>query len=219
MATTITPVQGNNIKTSLLMDLTLGTTTYYISTAYDTITYDGNDYQYLGAFLGLSQIQEDLKTTNGDVNITLTGVPDTYLDQVLGAPIKGGTAIVYRAFYNDDYTLDSANVFQRFKGIITNYAIDEEMDILEGNQTATVSIACSSINTILENKVAGQRSNPEDRVKFFPGDQTFKHVPDLMGVSFDFGKEYNGYSGGGGYGGGGGGGGYGGGYGINFNMR
>jgi len=206
MATTITPVQGNNVKSSLLIDLTLGTTTYYISTAYDTITYNSNDYQYLGAFLGLSQIQEDLKTTNGDVNITLTGVPDTYLDQVLGAPIKGGEAVVYRAFYNDDYTLDSANVFQRFKGIITNYAIEEQMDILEGDQTATVSISCASINTILENKIAGQRSNPEDRTKFFPGDQTFKHVPDLMGVSFDFGREYNGSAGGGGgYGGGGGG--------------
>ena len=219
MATTITPVQGNEIKSSLLIDLTLGTTTYYISTAYDTITYDGNDYQYLGAFLGLSQIQEDLKTTNGDVNITLTGVPDDYISDVLAAKIKGGQAVVYRAFYNDDYTLDSANVFQRFKGIITNYAIEEEMDILEGNQTATVSVSCASINTILENKIAGQRTNPEDRVKFFPGDQTFKNVPDLMGVSFDFGKEYNGSAGGGGYGGGGGGRGGGRYGGINAQMR
>tara|TARA_R110002167_G_scaffold178247_3_gene377980 strand:- start:6920 stop:7576 length:657 start_codon:yes stop_codon:yes gene_type:complete len=204
MATSIPAVQGNNINTALLIDLTLGPTTYYISSAYNSIVYGGNTYQYLGAFLGVTQIQEDIKTTNGDVSISLSGVPDTYIDQVLDTKIKGGEAVVYRAFFNEDYTLDSANVYQRFKGIITNYAIEENIDILEGDASATVSVSCASINTILENKVAGQRTNPEDRKKFFPTDSTFNHVPDLMGVAFDFGKEYNSYAGGGGYNGGGG---------------
>jgi len=68
-----------------------------------------------------------------------------------------------------------------------------------------VSVSCSSIVTILENRTAGQRTSPIDRDRLFPGDQTFKRVPDLHNIQFDFGRESNGAggSGGGGYGGGG----------------
>ena len=208
MARTIAPVDGTNaIKHCILIDLDLDGNVYYISSAYDTITYNSNDYTQLGSFLQLGQVQEDIKATNGDISITLSGVTDTYLDEVLTAPVKGGEVTVYRAFFNDDYTVDSANVFQRFKGIITNFGIEENVDVLEGDITHIVQVACSSINTILENKISGQRTAPADRNKFFPGDGTFNRVPDLMGVNFDFGREYNGRagSGGGGYGGGGGG--------------
>ena len=75
MATTIAPVNEQNIRHALLMDLTLGATTYYISSAYKPITYNGNAYTELGAFLALSEIQEDIKTTNGDIGITLMGIP------------------------------------------------------------------------------------------------------------------------------------------------
>jgi len=201
MATTITPVQDNNIKHAVLIDLDLDGNVYYISSAFQEVTYSGNTYQQLGSFLQVGEMAEDIKTTNGDLAISLSGVEATYLSDILTTPIKGGVASVYRAFFNDDYTLDSANVYQRFKGVITNFVVEEDFDILEGNDTNTISVSCASINTILENKIAGQRTNPADRNKYYPGDQTFDRVPDLMGVNFDFGKEY---SGGGGYQGGGG---------------
>lgn len=214
MARSIPPVQENHINTAIMIDLNLDGNVYYISSAYDEITYSGNTYTQLGAFLQVGEIAEDIKTTNGDIGISLSGIPDDTLTDVLTTNIKGGEVVLYRAFFNDDYSLDSANVYQRFKGIITTFAIEEQIDILEGNDTNAVTISCASINTILENKVAGQRSNPADREKFFPGDGTFDRVPDLMGVSFDFGKEYSGtggyQGGGGGRGGGRGGGGRGG---------
>ena len=203
MATSIPAVQGTNINHAVLIDLDLDGTLYYISSAYDSITYNSNDYTQLGAFLSVGAIQEDIKTTNGDISISLNGIPDTYIDSVLTNPVKGGAVTIYRAFYNDDYTVDSANIYQRFSGIITNFSIEENVDILEGDNTNTVSIACASINTILENKIAGQRTAPADRNKFFTGDETFNRVPDLMGTQFDFGRESS--ASGGGYNGGGGG--------------
>jgi len=204
MARSIPPVENTNaIKHCILIDLNLDGTQYYISSSYNELVYDSNTYTQLGAFLSLSEIAEDVKTTNGDIQIGLSGVPEDYVDAVLENPVKGGEVVVYRAFFNDDYTVDSANVFQRFKGIITNFTIEENVDILEGETTHTVGVSCASINTILENKVAGQRTAPNDREKFFTGDLTFNRVPDLMGVQFDFGREYSGN--GGGYGGGGGG--------------
>ena len=224
MATTIAPVDGTfNVKHAMLVDLNLTSNVYYVSTAWKPVTYNTNTYTELGAFLSISDMTEDIKTTNGDITLQLTGIPSNqdYMAEVLTTPIKGGEVTVYRAFFNDDYSLDSGNVFQRFKGIITNFAIEETENILEGSLTSTIGISCASINTILENKVSGQRTAPVDRDKFYPGDQTFYRVPELQNVQFDFGREYTGGSGYGGSGGRGpgGGGGPGRDFGRNFQFR
>jgi len=193
MATTIAPVDGTfNVKHAMLVDLNFTSNVYYVSTAWKPVTYNTNTYTELGAFLSISDMTEDIKTTNGDITLQLTGIPSNqdYMAEVLTTPIKGGEVTVYRAFFNDDYSLDSGNVFQRFKGIITNFAIEETENILEGSLTSTIGISCASINTILENKVSGQRTAPVDRDKFYPGDQTFYRVPELQNVQFDFGRNF-----------------------------
>ena len=200
MSTTITEVTANNIKHCLLIDLQIDSTTYYISNSWKAITYNSNTYQELGAFLSVGEFQEDIKTTNGDLNMVLTGIPAGNVQTVLTNQVKGGAVTIYRAFFDDNYAV--TNVYPRYKGIITNYNISENVDLENGDITNTVGISVASINTILENRVNGQRTNPQDRNEFFPGDQTFDRVPVINNTAFDFGREY---TGGGGYGGGGGG--------------
>lgn len=221
MPTSIPELAENNIKHCLLIDLEIDNTTYYISNAYKALTYNSNDYTECGAFLQVTAFTEDIKTTNGDITISLSGIPSNidYIQTILGANIKGGICTVYRAFFDDSYAV--TNVYQRFKGVITNYNISEDDNLLEGRLTNTVGVSVASINTLLENRIAGQRTNPTDREQFFPGDGTFDRVPELHNVQFDFGREYTGGTGYGGGGGGGGGGRGGGGpfSGINVNLR
>jgi len=111
MSTSIPAVDTElNIKHALLLDLTFGANVYYVSSAFKPITFDGNTYTELGSFLQLGEIQEDIKTTNGDIGITLSGVPQENLDAVLDTKVKGGEVIVRRAFFNDDLSLDAGNV-------------------------------------------------------------------------------------------------------------
>ena len=64
MATSIPPVTGKtHIQHCMLIDLTLGSTTYYLSGAFKPITYDSNTYQELGSFLGVGEIAEDIKAS------------------------------------------------------------------------------------------------------------------------------------------------------------
>jgi len=211
MATTITSVQGTHISSCLLINLTLDATTYYISSAYKPVTYDGNTYTELGSLLQVSDIAEDVRTTNGDISVVLSGVPSEqdYLSLILSSKIKGGEIKVFRGFYNTTtHELDTSQVYLRFSGVITNFAISE--DFTPAVQlTNSVTVTCASINSILETRISGQRTNPADRARLFATDQVFNRVPELYNISFDFGKEYK--AGGGGYGGGGGGGGRGGG--------
>jgi len=213
MATSIPQVTGvNNIIHCLLIDLQLGANVYHLSSAYKPVTYNSNTYTELGSFIQVGELAEDLKTTNGDIGVALSGIPSEadYMAQVLGAPIKGGNITISRAFFDNDYDFNASNVYGRYKGVITNFNISETEDFIEGDNTNTVTITCASINTILENRVSGQRTNVSDRQQHFAGDQTFNRVADLQNVQFDFGREYS-YTGGGGGGGGrgrGGGGGY-----------
>lgn len=219
MTTAITAVDTeNHISHALFIDLTLDNVTYYLTSAYRPITFSGNIYQQQGWFLQVGTLTEDLKTTNGDVVISLSGIPNSQMTLVLNQPIKGGTVTIRRGFFDTDTnTLIPGQMYTRYRGIITNYSIDEDFDALGGELTHTISVICSSLNNLLENRVSGQRTNGSDRNRFYPGDISFNRVKDLQNTSFDFGKEY---TGGTGYGGGGGGGGGGRGFeDNNFNER
>lgn len=211
MSTSIPEVANTSISHAIFIDLTLNANfspvTYYISSAYKPITIDGNTYTELGAFLQLGSITDDLKVTNGDLQIQLSGIPSdaNYMDIVLSYPIKGGNVVIRRGFFDVD-TMEPipGAVYERYRGVITNYAVDETTSFLDGELVNTITVSCASINTVLQNKVSGQRTNSTDRKRFYSGDISFDRVKDLQNTSFDFGKEY---TGGRGYGGGGGGGG------------
>ena len=95
-----------------------------------------------------------------------------------------------------------SGVYTRFKGVITNFKIDETINILNKQMDYAVTVTLASQLTVLSEKITGQRTNPEDRKRLFPSDKSFDRVPILYNTQFDFGKEY---SASGGYGGGGGG--------------
>lgn len=195
MTTPITQVEDTNfLQHCLLVVLELDTTTYYLTSNRRPLTFDGNVFNALGWLLQVSDFQSDIKTNNGDISIALSGIPETLIDAVLTAPIKGGRVEVARAFQKGG----QLQAYARYRGIITNYAIEEQDDYLARDRTYTVTITCANINTLMENRVSGQRTNGSDRKKFYPGDISFDRCKDLQNVNFDFGKKY---TGGNGYGG------------------
>lgn len=205
MPTTITPAQGTSIAHAVFIDLTLGNVTYYISSAYAPLTVDGNTYTQLGGFLSVGDIREDVKATAGDMLISISGIPDDpdYTGIIFNTQIKGGSITVKRGFFDTQTNeILFGQVYDRYKGIITNWAFDEDTNYVEGQITNTITITCASLLTVLKNKVTGQRTNASDRQKYYPGDISFNKVEALQNVNFDFGKEYTGGTGQGGGGGG-----------------
>ena len=213
MSTSIPAVQGTNIAPVTLIDLDLDGNVYYISDAYKSFTVGGNAYSELGAFLSISNIDDNLRVTNGDLNITLSGIPSSstgsevnYLNIILTSPVKGGNVTIKRAFYDTSTDLLQTDVYTRFKGVITNFATQEAFNFITKENDYAVTVTVASINTVLQNTVRGQKTDPTDRHRFFPDDDCFNRIPDIYNTPFDFGKEYSasgGYTGGGGGGGGG----------------
>ncbi len=207
--TTITEVQGTNIAPITLIDLQIGATTYYISSNWKPVTVGGNDYTELGAFISMANMSDDLKYNSSDLTLTLTGIPsnENYLSEILSNPIKGGNVTIQRGFVDPSTYALTGTQYTRFKGIITNFKVDETVNILNKQMDYAVTVTLASQITVLSNKITGQRTNPDDRKRLYPSDKSFDRVPLLYNTAFDFGKEYStsgGYGGGGGGGGGGG---------------
>jgi hypothetical protein len=163
-------------------------------------------YDPLGGLLSVGSQNRNLRVTSGETIIALSGIDGNNIYNVLATNIRGSEVEVLRGFYNNNMVL--GNTYNRFKGIITSYAISEDRDEQEDN--FTVSVSASSYKTILENRLAGRKTNKESWRYFDSNDSSMDQVYAISGVNFDFGqtpKAGTVVPGGGGFPGGGGGGG------------
>ena len=193
MANIIPAVQGTSIKHCLLIDITVNETVYYISNAYSPITFNGHVYQQLGHFMNLGEIQDDLKITNNQISITLSGIPpddDTpnYLSIILNSNIKGSRIQIYRAFFTESGYYTPSQVYLRFNGYVSNYALNDTIDQENLFSTNGIQIQCSSIHAVIEKQFSGRRTNDQDQQRWFSGDTGMSKVKALSDAQFDFGK-------------------------------
>ena len=163
---------------------------YTFSSAYTAQTIGNTVYTPLGGLLGVGVQQRDIRVTSADTTIMLSGIPSDGSDNmaiVLGTKIRGSKVDLTRGFYNSNYEL--ANTAHRFTGIITSYNISEERhDLVD---TFTITLNASSYKTVLENRVAGRKTNPESWKVFDPSDTSMDNIYSLADQHFDFGMKPN----------------------------
>lgn len=162
--------------------------TAYISDYNVDITFGGNTYTNLGRLLSISDITNELRATASELSISLSGIPTGSVSAVLNQQIKGSTVEIYRGFF-DPVThallnlAPSTNPLLKFKGIVTNYEISDDVDVTTSTATTTITLTCNSIVEVLSNKVSGRRTNPAD----FPNEQSMSRVLALSKSNFNFG--------------------------------
>lgn len=192
----IPAVSGNKIKVTnaeflkltIYNDVanTANTTVHTFSSAYSYETIDGVVYTPLGGFLAVGVQQRDLRVTQADTSVSLSGIDGNNIFIVLSTKIRGSKLEIYRGFYDDNYVL--SNVALRFTGIITSYQITELLDGEQQTDNFVVTINASSYKTVLENRVAGRKTNPESWKIWNPTDTSMDQIYSLADQQFDFGK-------------------------------
>lgn len=189
--TLATEVNKTSIQHCLLLDIELSTTTtYYLSNNYQTITYNGNDYTELGYFLQMSELQDDIKPTNNQIQIALAGVPSDVVPDfpglALNTKIKGSKVRIYRGFFNNGTLVDA---YLRFSGYVSNYSLNETWDDVTRLTSFTISLQCSNLLALIERQYNGRRTNEKDQKLWYPTDTAMDRVKVLADSSFDFGKK------------------------------
>lgn len=195
MATYIAALNSDSIRFAEFVRLTLPTQTYTFSNAAApvTVTIDGVPTTFLGLadYLGISDIQRDIKANSVDLSLSLNGIDPNNIVVVLGAKIKGSKLEIWRGFMNSNnqiITSPSQQFFKRYQGIVSNVTVKEDYDIHNKMRLATCAITSCSMRFVLENRKAGIKTNPQIWKTFYPNDTSMDRVPVLASTYFDFGK-------------------------------
>lgn len=181
----------SNVATGLFVSIVASpTTTLRFSDYNATVVIDTYEYKGLGQFVGITSSSSDLKSTPGGITLTLSGVPSTAISEVNALGLKGAEVIVQRVFFDavTQVVLPiTGNPIGRFIGIVDNYSLNEEYDSDARSSQTTISLTCSSVVDLLENKIAGRKTNPSSNKSYYPLDVSMDRVPALVGANFDFG--------------------------------
>jgi cytochrome c-type biogenesis protein CcmE len=214
---TITSVQTNKLIDAefvkMIVTFTNGTTqierSYFFSSSYKAETINGDVYTDLGGLVNVGSYQRNILSTQYDTSIMVAGLDPNYIYMVAGSPanvaipvlnqqpipigyyplIKGSKVEIRRGFYDGNYNL--INTSLRYSGIVTSYSIKEERDsgFKALDDTYTITIQCSALSKVLENKVVGRKTNVKSWQFYFPSDTSMNRVAGLENIQFNFGKD------------------------------
>jgi hypothetical protein len=182
-----------NIRHAEFVRLQIGnpvTTTYSFCNAAAPITVSGITFSNLGMLLQLGDIPQDIKSTSDDITISLTGIDPTNVGLILSSNIKGSTVEIWRGFLdsnNQIITSPSTQFFKRYTGIINSVGISEDFNDQARTRVATCTISCTSMRKVLENRIAGLRTNQKSWQFFYPSDTSMNRVAAISNQYFDFG--------------------------------
>lgn len=151
---------------------------------------DGELYSNLGSLLSVSTSASEIRASATEVSIIISGIPAGSVAEVLDNNPKGSAIQIKRAFFSPttgEILPVAGNPAIKFIGIVSNYAMDEDWDFRGQQSTFTISLICSSVLSVLQNKVTGRRTNPYDQDNFYPGDSGMNRVPTVVNTNFQFG--------------------------------
>lgn len=176
------------VKLTIYNDVanTANTTIHTFSSAYKVETINGQTYTPLGGLLAVGIQQRDIRATSADTSLSLSGIDGNNIYIVLATKVKGSKLEITRGFYGANGVLTSNA--HRFTGIVTSYNISEDMDTLDDSDNFTVTLNASSFRAVLENRIAGRKTNPQSWTYFNSTDSSMNNIYSISDQNFDFGK-------------------------------
>jgi len=179
-----------NIATALCVRIDAGTEILRFSDYITPLTINEESYVALGQLTNITSTSSELRSSSGSITITISGIPNTMISQVLALKLKGSPVEVYRvvldAVTNQVLSI-AGNPVGRFFGFVNNFSLDEDYAVESKISTNTIALICTSTQEFLENKVTGRKTNPYSMKSFYPSDVSMDRVPSLVGANFNFG--------------------------------
>lgn len=151
---------------------------------------NGETYIGLGNLVSITSSSSELRTTTGELSISISGIPNSSIYEIVNSRIKGCPVSIYRGLFNASTgaPLDIAgNPMTRYKGFVNNYTLQEDYNIDARIASNTIVLICNSNIDVLQNKVSGRTTSPTSQKKFYPNDLSMDRVPNLENATFNFG--------------------------------
>ena len=166
------------------------TETFAFSDQINSWSLNSIDYYGLGKLLSITETVSEIKGSSNEVSISISGIPNTSIAEIVNSRIKGSKVAIYRSVFDvatHQPLSISGNPAGRFFGIVNNYSLSEDYDIDTRTSTNTITFVCSGILDVLASTLKGRRTNPQDQRSLYSTDASMDRVPSLVGSYFDFG--------------------------------
>ena len=190
----IAPVQNtNNIRYAEFVQVVTPTATYRFATTPTALTVTGiGTFDGLGALVGVGEIQRDIKSTANQTTLTLVGIDTALLGWVLSQDIKGSQITMWKGFFDINGNLITGGgtngLYQYFYGYVNNFSIGEQWMEEARMYVGTIAVSASSIQIILQNRIAGRFTNDQSWQFYNSGDTSMNRVGYVSTIYFPFGK-------------------------------
>jgi hypothetical protein len=193
----ITPVQDtNNIRYADFVRVTTPSATYRFSTAPSAMTIsavDSEPFSGVGQLVQVGNSTRDIKSTANETSFTLVGIDTAMLGWVLGQEVKGSKIEAWHGFFDVNGALittgGTGGLYKFFTGYINSFSISEQWMEDVRMMTGVIQVTASSIQLILQNRVAGRYTNDNSWQFFTPGDTSMNRVPFISNINYQFGKK------------------------------
>jgi hypothetical protein len=195
----IPPVQNtNNIRYANFLRLTTGSATYRFATTPTALTIpavDASPFTALGQLVSVGSVQRDIKSTAAETTVTLVGIDTSMLALVLGSDIKGSQIEMWHGFFDQNGELlttgGTGGLYQFFNGNINSFTISEQWMEEARSYVGVITVSASSIQLILQNRVAGRYTNNNSWQFYNSGDNSMDRVNYISTINYYFGKGIN----------------------------
>lgn len=192
----IAPVENtNNIRYANFVRITTPTETYRFATTPTALTIpaiDASPFSGLGQLVSVGSVQRDIKSTAAETTVTLVGIDTSMLALVLGAELKGSQIEMWHGFFDQSGQLitagGSGGLYQFFNGFINSFSIGEQWMEEMRSYVGTATVSASSIQLILQNRIAGRYTNNNSWQFYNSGDTSMNRVNYISTINYYFGK-------------------------------
>ena len=155
----------------------------------ESFVIDGETYTPLGELLGVTASTSELRPSSDSVSITLSGIPQNSIGEIVYSKIKGAPVRIYRGWFDVATGNLIGSIEGRFFGSVNNYGIQEDYEVVERQSSSFIELECASTVGVLARKTAGRKTNPKSQKRFYPNDLSMDRVPSLRGQKFNFGEQ------------------------------
>lgn len=158
----------------------------YFSDYHKNFTIGSDTYNGLGELLAVGDNTTDLRALPKEITIAISGVPESNITDILNNKIKGSAVTVKRAFFNavtGEFLNITGNPVGKFQGYVNNFDITDDLPMGASTGTISVVFTVTSVIELLNNKIAGRRTNPID----FPNEESMDRVVKISRSNFNFG--------------------------------
>jgi hypothetical protein len=192
----IVPVQNtNNIRYANFVRITTPSATYRFATtptALNISAVDALPFSGLGQLVSVGSVQRDIKSTAAETTVTLVGIDTSMLALVLGAQLKGSQIEMWHGFFDQNGALitsgGTGGLYQFFNGFINSFSIGEQWMEEARAYVGTATVSASSIQLIMQNRIAGRYTNNNSWQFFNSGDTSMNRVNYISTINYYFGK-------------------------------